>query len=301
MRFRSYDSLRIFDAVARSGSVTRAAKELHQSKGAVSYQVRKLETDLGFTVFDRSSSGLELTDAGTRLWHVSQASFGQIEREINALRGATAHAVTVGMLSYFSSRWLSPRLGDFFHAYPGVSLRVESLNSAESLTATPVDIAILWGVGGIDDLPSELLVGCPAVPVANAALASEIERIGIENAVHTMPLLGDSSGDVGWRAWHTAAGIDYKPSPASLTVADSSSRVQAVVDGQGLGLWDVLVTPEVRKGNLVAVSDVTLEDAGYYLITLGTLPNDGVQCFVNWLREQSKDAGSQRLVSASSL
>ena len=38
MRFRSYDTLKIFDAVARNLSMTKAADELHQSKGSISYQ-----------------------------------------------------------------------------------------------------------------------------------------------------------------------------------------------------------------------------------------------------------------------
>ena len=43
MRFRSYDSLKTFDAVARTLSMTKAADEMHQSKGSISYQVGKLE------------------------------------------------------------------------------------------------------------------------------------------------------------------------------------------------------------------------------------------------------------------
>ena len=53
MRFRSYDSLKIFDTVARSLSMTKAADEVHQSKGSISYQVGKLEADLGFRLFER--------------------------------------------------------------------------------------------------------------------------------------------------------------------------------------------------------------------------------------------------------
>jgi LysR family glycine cleavage system transcriptional activator len=43
MRFRFYDSLKIFDTVVRSLSMTKAADEVHQSKGSISYQVGKLE------------------------------------------------------------------------------------------------------------------------------------------------------------------------------------------------------------------------------------------------------------------
>jgi len=103
MRFRSYDSLKIFDTVARSLSMTKAADEVHQSKGSISYQVGKLEADLGFRLFERAHATLELTEEGRRLWHVSQTALSQIDREIEDLRGTTSGAVTIGALTYFSS------------------------------------------------------------------------------------------------------------------------------------------------------------------------------------------------------
>ena len=82
MRFRSYDALKTFDAVARNLSMTKAADEVHQSKGSISYQVGKLEAELGFRVFERAHAKLELTEEGRRLWHVSQTALSQIDREI---------------------------------------------------------------------------------------------------------------------------------------------------------------------------------------------------------------------------
>ena len=58
MRFRSYDALKIFDAVARTLSMTKAADEVHQSKGSISYQINKLEAELGFRLFERAHAKL---------------------------------------------------------------------------------------------------------------------------------------------------------------------------------------------------------------------------------------------------
>ena len=54
MKFRSYDSLKIFDAVARKQSMTAAAIDLNLSKGSISYQINKLEENLGFALFERN-------------------------------------------------------------------------------------------------------------------------------------------------------------------------------------------------------------------------------------------------------
>ncbi len=67
MRFKSYDNLRLFTVVARHLSFTAAAAELHLSKGAVSYQITRLENELGFEVFSRQKRGVTLTEEGNRL------------------------------------------------------------------------------------------------------------------------------------------------------------------------------------------------------------------------------------------
>jgi len=283
MRFRSYDSLKIFDTVARSLSMTKAADEVHQSKGSISYQVGKLEADLGFRLFERAHATLELTEEGRRLWHVSQTALSQIDREIEDLRGTTSGAVTIGALTYFSSRWLSPRLTHFFEANPGISLRIEPLNSVDMMRSLKIDMAVLWGIGGWEGHKSELLLSLPAVPTANRVLAEQVKQLGLAEAVRQLPLLGDSSGDAGWRAWHKAAGLPYAPSRASLTIPDSNSRVQAVVDGQGIALWDDLVASEFGNGTLVRLSDVRVENAGYFLVFTDQPMSQSAEAFLDWL------------------
>ena len=287
MRFRSYDSLKIFDTVARSLSMTKAADEVHQSKGSISYQVGKLEADLGFRLFERAHATLELTEEGRRLWHVSQTALSQIDREIEDLRGTTSGAVTIGALTYFSSRWLSPRLTRFFEANPGISLRIEPLNSVDMMRSLKIDMAVLWGIGGWEGHKSELLLSLPAVPTANRVLAQQVKQLGLAEAVRQLPLLGDSSGDAGWRAWHKAAGLPYAPSRASLTIPDSNSRVQAVVDGQGIALWDDLVASEFGDGTLVRLSDVRVENAGYFLVFTDQPKSQSAEAFLDWLRVEN--------------
>jgi len=287
MRFRSYDSLKIFDTVARSLSMTKAADEVHQSKGSISYQVGKLEADLGFRLFERAHATLELTEEGRRLWHVSQTALSQIDREIEDLRGTTSGAVTIGALTYFSSRWLSPRLTRFFEANPGISLRIEPLNSVDMMRSLKIDMAVLWGIGGWEGHKSELLLSLPAIPTANRVLAEQVKQLGLAEAVRQLPLLGDSSGDAGWRAWHKAAGLPYAPSRASLTIPDSNSRVQAVVDGQGIALWDDLVASEFGDGTLVRLSDVRVENAGYFLVFTDQPMSQSAEAFLDWLRVEN--------------
>ena len=62
------DSLKAFEASARLLSFTRAADELCVSKGAISYQIKKLEQHLGQALFKRTTRQVLLTDAGQLLY-----------------------------------------------------------------------------------------------------------------------------------------------------------------------------------------------------------------------------------------
>ena len=287
MKFRSYDSLKVFDAVARKQSMTKAATDLNLSKGSISYQINKLEENLGFALFERSNARLQLTENGRRIWNVSLNALQQIDQEIEDIRGSDTKALCIGALTYFSSRWLSPRLMDFFEKNAGFSLRIEPINSLADLKTKDVDLAILWGVGEWKEYESRLLLRLPSVPTANATIAKEVRILGIEAAVKQVPLLGDSSGDTGWRAWHRAVGLPYLPSKSSLTIPDSNSRVQAVIDGQGIALWDRLVAPEIKSGQLVELTDRKLDTSGYYLVFTKDPHATQVQAMIDWLFAQT--------------
>ena len=210
MRFRSYDSLRIFDVVARHQSVTAAAEELHLTKGAVSYQIGRLEGELGFPVFSRDGRGLALTERGKTLWQTARTAFQSLEQEIGRLREAEPWRITIGLATYFASRWLSPRLMTFIDGHPQVALRLQPLVDLIDLRAHDIDLAIRWGAGDWRDLVIEPLFPCPAFPTAGKAIAARVAEVGLEAALPTLTLLHDRDGSVAWRDWHAAAGLPYR-------------------------------------------------------------------------------------------
>ena len=230
-----------------------------------------------------------LTPEGQRLWHVSEAALSQIDREIELkLRGwGQRRTVTVGMLTYFSSRWLSPRLTRFFEAHPGVGLRIEPLSSIETLRSVSVDLAVLWGIGDWRSLRHELLLDCPAVPTGNAATAENSKTgywRGYQEACHywaTVPV--SLAGAPGMKPRDFLIG----PAGRASSFQDSNSRVQAVIDGQGLALWDSLVTPEFEAGTLVPVSKIWLEASGYYIVHPKPGLSRAAAAFQDWILSEA--------------
>ncbi len=288
MRFRSYDSLRIFGTVASHLSFTKAAAELNLTKGAVSYQVARLEQALGFSVFQRRQRGLQLTEKGRRLWHVSEVAFRDLEREIAELREAVPGRITIGMSTYFASRWLSPRLMTFTAKYPKIGLRLQPMVNLLDLGAHQIDLAIRWGKGDWTDLEIEPLFACPAFPTAGASIKRQIDEQGLERGLAAWPLLHDRDDSRAWKDWHVAAGLAYRATLDDLVIPDPNVRVQTVIDGQGIALNDALVGSELEDGRLSKISDVTLANYGYYLAyQRGGLAAPGVRAFYDWIMEEA--------------
>ena len=291
MRFGSYDGLRLFQVVARHLSFTAAAEELNLTKGAVSYRIKRLETDLGFAVFDRGKRGIALTEKGARLRQAAQAAFRDIDREIAALRDEGRGRITVGMATYFASRWLSPRLMTFIAGHPGTALRLQPLIDLIDLAAHDIDMAIRWGKGDWTDLEIEPLLSCPAFPTAGAAIAERVAGAGLAAALPDLPLLHDRDASTAWRDWHQAAGLPYRPRRDGLVIPDPNVRVQAVIDGQGIALYDRLVADELAAGRLFRISDVELGNYGYHLAyPPGALDTPGLRAFRDWILAEA-DAG----------
>ena len=278
MPLYSYDMLRTFQVVAKNLSMTEAALKLNQSKGSISYQIKTLENQLGFTLFERSNARLHLTSKGQKLLNVSTLSLDQIDQEIELLKFKKPTPLTIALQSYFLSRWLSPRLMKFTAKHPEIGLRFVPLNFINEMDNIEADISICWGKEGMINSPHERLISCPACPTANSQIAERVKKEGLDKIILTTPLLFDSSESIGWQDWFSHAGIDFKKSIQGVSISDSNSRVQAVIDGQGIALWDHLVSPEINSGNLHYLSDILLDEYGYYIrVKENILENDTVK------------------------
>ena len=270
--------------MAQHGSLTEAALALNMTKGAVSYQIKTLEADLGVKVFDRTPRGVVLTAAARHLFAMARLHFRDIEEGIAAFREPRPQTLTVGMSSYFASRWLSPRLMTFMQAHPQIQLRIQPMTQLFDLDRQGVDLAIRWGNGQWDDAEIAPFMPMPAWPTGNAKAAQQVQRLGLERAFSELTLLRDRDGSDAWSDWFSAADVPQQARKDTLIIPDPNVRVQAVIDGQGIALNDALVTREINEGTLFRLSDVELATYGYFLaIPHRAIRSPCVDAFVVWL------------------
>ena len=143
------NQLRVFEAVARTGSFTRAAEELSVTQPAVTVQIRHLEHECGIALFDRVRRRARLTQAGQGLFAYAQRMFAladEASRLLDLMRGLGA-----GRLRLISGRtaaayYLPTLIGSFRQAYPAIELQLlvdTSQRVAEGLLAFRDDIGVL--------------------------------------------------------------------------------------------------------------------------------------------------------------
>src|SRR6478672_2733964 len=128
--------LRVIDAVARHGSVTKAAQELHYSQPSVSHHLARLEAESGAQLLQRVGRGIRLTQAGQLLADRAAEIIGRIEAadaELSAHVGLTAGRVRLaGFSSAIGS--LVPRAAAALAAsHPGLQISLSDTHPPEAL------------------------------------------------------------------------------------------------------------------------------------------------------------------------
>ncbi len=284
--FKHHDTLRLFVEVAKYSSFSVAADGLNMTKGAISYQIKTLEADLGLRVFDRNARGVTLTAEGERLWTSCRSNYQGIENVLSALKSQPMRSLTVGMSSYFASRWLSPRLMTFMQEFPDIQLRIQPMTQLFDLERQGIDIAIRWGNGLWDDVEVTPFLPMSAWPVGNPAAAAKVRQVGLARALTEFTLLRDHDDSNAWSDWLETAGLPAQDRKDTLIIPDPNVRVQAVIDGQGIALNDALVSREMSENQLVRISDVELANYGYFVVMpKNSIRSASVDAFANWLEQ----------------
>jgi LysR family transcriptional regulator, cell division regulator len=127
------DDLRILSAVAKNGSMNRAAVELHMVQSNVTARVRQLEEELGVSLFVRHSRGVTLSDAGERLLSYSGQIDALFQEAIASVKenGVPKGALRIGSLEQTLSLRLPPVLEQYSTLYPAVALTITTGNTSD--------------------------------------------------------------------------------------------------------------------------------------------------------------------------
>lgn len=241
MRRLTLRQFRVFEAVARHLSFSRAAEELHLSQPAVSMQVRGIEVILGLPLTEQLGKKIFLTEAGREVLHASraitarlddlQANLAQLQGidsgRLNLAVTSTVNAVATGILVRFRGR------------HPGVSIHLGVSNREsvlDQLAANRIDLAIMGQVPDGLELEATRFMDNPLVAIAppDHPLVRK-KNISIEDLAAESFLVREAgSGTRGaMERFFAARGLEIQ---SSMEMSSNEAIKQAVQAGLGLGI-----------------------------------------------------------------
>lgn len=234
------EALQLLDAIDVRGSFAAAAEELHRVPSAVTHAIRRLEEDLGITLFDREGRRAVPTAAGRALLeegrHLLRAA-GELECRVKRVATGWESSLTIAVDASIDATALFPLIAEFDRENGGTRLRLtdEVLGGAWDAVATGrADLAVGapgepppgggWSVRPIGEIGFAFAVasGHPLAQAAEPLSAQEVTR-------HRVIVLSDTSRELLARTAGLAMGAD------TLTVADNDIKTAAIVAGLGVG------------------------------------------------------------------
>src|ERR687894_681219 len=146
--------LRVIDAVARHGSVTAAAKELHYSQPSVTHHLGRLEPETGAQLLQRVGRGIRLTPAGQLLADRAAEIIGRIDAagaELSAHVGLNAGRVRLAAFASANGSLVPAALATLATRYPSLEISVTDTHPLDALELLRTDKVVMqaWVAAGL--------------------------------------------------------------------------------------------------------------------------------------------------------
>lgn len=282
-------TLPTFLTVARLANLRAAADALHLTHSAVSQQIRLLEEQLGFQLFDRRGRRIVLNAAGQALLESCTSALATLDEGVQAAAaaaGGSEQRLRITVIPSFAQRWLLPRMGRWRERHPDIALEIEASQRLVDLPREGFHAAVRDGHGGWPGLDDVRLIDSPLIAVGAPAAAHRL-RGRDEAALAEQPLIGDAAL---WAQWFAAGGVAAKPRPVA-EFNDAGLMLQAAEHDLGIVLARELLAAEgLLRGSLVRLSPralVAADARAYYLAYPKPLADwKPLRALRDWLRDE---------------
>jgi LysR family transcriptional regulator, glycine cleavage system transcriptional activator len=278
------NALRVFEAVAQSGSMVRASEALNVQPSAVSMQIKNLNEYVGVALFQSRGRRLELTAAGLQLLPAVRSGLSEIETKIRSLQSAwSTRPFTLSVLPSFLHCWLLQRLPVFEEQHPDFRLQILTSRELVDLSKGSADAAVRLGSGNWPNLSSVKLMNEKLVPVATPKLARQV-GLFTRGTIPVKAKLLHSSVDP-WSLW---AGGPIPEVRRRLQIDDSFALLTAAEDGQGVALVrESLCERAFNTGRLVKLGEaINYRYASYFVQAKSSGIEQRGNILLGWLKAQ---------------
>lgn len=287
--FPSTQALRALESFSRHGTVWQAAEELNLTRSAVSHQLRVLERELNFTMFNQVGTRIELTPRGLAYAKDVRQALSIISSSRQRLDGdEISGAISVSCPPGLAASWLSMKIGHFCAKYPDISLSIVTPQRLEDVSNPNVDLFITYGDGKFEGMNVELLRNIHFTPLCSPVLLNKKDVISspLDLLNYNFLHLFDHTD---WSNWYDAAGQAHADVSSGVVFSDMNLVYAAALNAQGIALGDEFTCHlALASGQLVRPFDLSIEAPGaYYVVTSPQKANiPAIDAFKNWLFDE---------------
>jgi len=283
----SLSLLRSFECAARHESFTLAAEELHLTQSAISRQVKELEALVGTTLFRRVQRRVLLTEPGRNLAGKLSTDLENIRQTIMRAiaAGSTSASLRIATLPGFGSRWLIPRLPDFYAQYPDIEIGLSTRLEPFDLNRQHFDLAIHFGRADWPDANMDLLCKETLIAVCSPQL-HQLHELKTPTDLTHVPLLHMESRPMVWQEYFQQLGVENSSRLAGRYFDQFSMIIAGAVASLGAGLIpSYLIERELRDGQLKILFETPVTtNNSYYLVTPKNSNDKHVEQFCDWMK-----------------
>jgi LysR family transcriptional regulator, low CO2-responsive transcriptional regulator len=256
--------MRVFAAVARNLSFTKAARELHLTQPAVSQQVKLLEEEVGLPLFEHIGRKVHLAPAGVELLRYTEQAMEllrQASESLAAMRGLKRGVLKLGAVS--TAKYFAPSLlSAFTPAYPEVTIKFVVGNRQEiiqQLAANEIDLVIMGRPPRELETVAEAFAKHPQIIIASPTHPLAAKRRLKLSQLATEYFLIRETGSGTRASMERVFGERGVPFRVSMEVTSNETIKQAVMADMGISfISSHTVGLELAAGKLVILDVVGL-------------------------------------------
>ncbi|WP_315135447.1 LysR substrate-binding domain-containing protein [Achromobacter marplatensis] len=264
--------LRVFNAVARASSFSKAAEGLGMSPAYVTKRIRLMEESLGTKLFHRTTRRVVISEAGERVYHWAQRVLDDMDHlveEVSVTRREPRGLLRVCSSFGFGRRVVAPALSAFVGQHPAMQVRLDVADRLIDVAAEGYDLDVRVG----DDIAPHVIARKIAsnhrvLCAAPAYLAERgVPRTLAELPAHDCLVIKERDHPFGvWRV-HRGRQAHTVKVRGPLSANNGEMVVQWAVDGRGIilrSMWDV--GPLIAQGKLVQVLPQYRQEANVWAV-----------------------------------
>lgn len=289
----SLRALQIFAVAARTGSFKQAAEQLHVTPQAVSLQMKSLEDQLGFRLFERRPAGICITASGQQLLEYVDRGVALIHRGVAKVSDQQQMPVIrVSASPWFAVNCLLPRLPEFEAEHPDWQVAVSTSVPFPDFAARKLDLAIQWGFGEWGFDVQQLLLTDDKLIVCAPELTARTPLRQPADLIHHRLLCTPLSVPLWERVLDTLK-VDAAVEQQVLPLDSHAGLLDAANRGLGVAMISVQDAEEgLSAGCLIAPLGTQpiscLNPAlmpGYWLVhPQSAADHHAVRCFIDWMQ-----------------